>query len=117
MIDSYFFFFQAEDGIRDIGVTGVQTCALPISAGVLNILTGDSRAIGGVLTAHPAVQFVGFTGSTEAGKLLMQQPASTVKKVGLELGGNAPFILFEDADLDAAVEGAIVSKFRNMGQD
>jgi len=65
---------------------------------------------------HPAVRFVGFTGSTEVGKLLMRQAAGTVKKVGLELGGNAPFIVFDDADVGAAVEGAIVSKFRNMGQ-
>jgi len=84
--------------------------------GVLNIITGDAPAIGKVLTEHPAVRFVGFTGSTEVGKLLMRQAASTVKKVGLELGGNAPFIVFDDADIDAAVEGAIVSKFRNMGQ-
>jgi succinate-semialdehyde dehydrogenase / glutarate-semialdehyde dehydrogenase len=91
-----------------------QRAGLP--AGVLNIITGDAPAIGGVLTSHPAVKFVGFTGSTEVGKLLMRQAASTVKKVGLELGGNAPFIVFDDADLDAAVEGAIVSKFRNMGQ-
>jgi succinate-semialdehyde dehydrogenase/glutarate-semialdehyde dehydrogenase len=87
-----------------------------LPAGVLNIITGDAPAIGGVLTSHPAVKFVGFTGSTEVGKLLMRQAASTVKKVGLELGGNAPFIVFDDADLDAAAEGAIVSKFRNMGQ-
>jgi succinate-semialdehyde dehydrogenase/glutarate-semialdehyde dehydrogenase len=87
-----------------------------IPAGVLNIITGDAPAIGGVLTSHPAVKFVGFTGSTEVGKLLMKQASSTVKKVGLELGGNAPFIVFDDADVDAAVEGAIVSKFRNMGQ-
>jgi succinate-semialdehyde dehydrogenase / glutarate-semialdehyde dehydrogenase len=87
-----------------------------IPAGVLNIITGDAPAIGGVLTSHPAVKFVGFTGSTEIGKLLMKQASSTVKKVGLELGGNAPFIVFDDADVDAAVEGAIVSKFRNMGQ-
>jgi succinate-semialdehyde dehydrogenase/glutarate-semialdehyde dehydrogenase len=87
-----------------------------IPAGVLNIVTGDAPAIGGVLTSHPAVKFVGFTGSTEVGKLLMRQAASTVKKVGLELGGNAPFIVFDDADIDAAVEGAMVSKFRNMGQ-
>src|SRR5215208_4555215 len=87
-----------------------------LPAGVLNIITGDAPAIGGVLTSHPAVRFVGFTGSTEVGKLLMRQAASTVKKVGLELGGNAPFVVFDDADLDAAVEGAIVSKFRNMGQ-
>ncbi len=69
-----------------------------IPAGVLNIITGDAPAIGGVLTSHPAVKFVGFTGSTEVGKLLMQQASSTVKKVGLELGGNAPFIVFDDAD-------------------
>src|SRR3954470_18414700 len=87
-----------------------------LPAGVLNIITGDAPAIGGVLTSHPAVKFVGFTGSTEIGKLLMRQAASTVKKVGLELGGNAPFIVFDDADIDAAVEGALVSKFRNMGQ-
>ncbi|MGC2782842.1 MAG: aldehyde dehydrogenase family protein, partial [Roseiarcus sp.] len=65
---------------------------------------------------HPAVRAIGFTGSTEVGKVLMAQAAGTVKKVGLELGGNAPFIVFDDAHLDAAVEGAIVSKFRNMGQ-
>src|SRR5215208_4482891 len=87
-----------------------------LPAGVLNIITGDAPAIGGVLTSHPAVRFVGFTGSTEIGKLLMRQAASTVKKVGLELGGNAPFIVFDDADVDAAVEGAMASKFRNMGQ-
>ena len=87
-----------------------------IPAGVLNIITGDAKAIGNVLTSHSAVRFVGFTGSTEVGKLLMAKAASTVKKVGLELGGNAPFIVFDDADLDAAAEGAIVSKFRNMGQ-
>ncbi|KRE00867.1 NAD-dependent succinate-semialdehyde dehydrogenase [Bosea sp. Root670] len=84
--------------------------------GVINIVTGDAQAIGGVMTSHPAVRFIGFTGSTSVGKLLMQQAASTVKKVGLELGGNAPFIVFDDADLDAAVQGAIAAKFRNMGQ-
>lgn len=87
-----------------------------IPAGVLNIITGDAPAIGGVWTSDPRVRFVGFTGSTEVGKILMRQAASTVKKVGLELGGNAPFMVFDDADLDAAVEGAIVSKYRNMGQ-
>jgi succinate-semialdehyde dehydrogenase/glutarate-semialdehyde dehydrogenase len=87
-----------------------------IPPGVLNILTGEAKAIGEVMTSHPAVKFVGFTGSTEVGKLLMRQAASTVKKVGLELGGNAPFLVFDDADLDAAVEGAMMSKFRNMGQ-
>lgn len=85
-------------------------------AGALNVITGDAIAIGGVLTSHPKVRLVGFTGSTEVGKILMRQAAGTVKKVALELGGNAPFIVFDDADLDAAVEGAIVSKFRNMGQ-
>ena len=68
------------------------------------------------MTEHPAVRVVGFTGSTEVGKVLMAQAAGTVKKVGLELGGNAPFIVFDDAHVDAAVEGAIISKFRNMGQ-
>ena len=87
-----------------------------IPAGVLNIITGDAPAIGGVWTSDPRVRFVGFTGSTEVGKILMRQAASTVKKVGLELGGNAPFMVFDDADLDAAVEGAIMSKYRNMGQ-
>ncbi len=85
-------------------------------AGVLNIITGDAPAIGGVWTSDPRVRFVGFTGSTEVGKILMRQASSTVKKVGLELGGNAPFMVFDDADLDAAVEGAIMSKYRNMGQ-
>ncbi|HKN29280.1 MAG TPA: NAD-dependent succinate-semialdehyde dehydrogenase [Roseiarcus sp.] len=84
--------------------------------GVLNMLTGDAPAIGKAMCEHPAVRFVGFTGSTEVGKLLMRQAAGTVKKVGLELGGNAPFIVFDDAEVDAAVEGAIASKFRNMGQ-
>jgi len=85
-------------------------------AGTINVLTGDSRAIGGVLTTHPKVRLVGFTGSTEVGKILMRQASSTVKKVALELGGNAPFIVFDDADLDAAVDGALLSKYRNMGQ-
>ncbi|MCG8444095.1 MAG: NAD-dependent succinate-semialdehyde dehydrogenase [Hyphomicrobiales bacterium] len=84
--------------------------------GVVNILTGDAPAIGGEMTSNPLVRVVGFTGSTEVGKLLMRQSASTVKRVALELGGNAPFIVFDDADVDAAVDGAMVSKFRNMGQ-
>ncbi len=87
-----------------------------IPKGVFNVLTGNSSAIGKVLCAHPAVRFVGFTGSTEVGKILYEQAAVGVKKLGLELGGNAPFIVFDDADIDAAVEGAIVSKYRNMGQ-
>ena len=85
-------------------------------AGVLNIVTGDAEAIGKELTSNPLVRAITFTGSTRVGKLLMQQSAATVKKVSLELGGNAPFIVFDDADLDMAVEGAIASKFRNMGQ-
>jgi succinate-semialdehyde dehydrogenase/glutarate-semialdehyde dehydrogenase len=87
-----------------------------IPAGVLNIVTGDAEAIGKELTSNPLVRAITFTGSTRVGKILMQQAAATVKKVGLELGGNAPFIVFDDADLDKAVDGAIASKFRNMGQ-
>jgi succinate-semialdehyde dehydrogenase / glutarate-semialdehyde dehydrogenase len=87
-----------------------------LPAGVINIVTGDAAAIGKVFCEHPDVRFVGFTGSTEVGKLLMRQAASGVKKVGLELGGNAPFIVFDDADLDAAVTGAMAAKYRNMGQ-
>jgi succinate-semialdehyde dehydrogenase/glutarate-semialdehyde dehydrogenase len=83
---------------------------------VFNVVTGDPEAVGGELTANATVRKLSFTGSTEVGKLLMRQCADTVKKVSLELGGNAPFIVFEDADLDAAVEGAIGSKFRNTGQ-
>ena len=85
-------------------------------AGVLNIVTGEAKPIGEVFTSHPAVRVVSFTGSTPVGKELMRQSAGTVKRVALELGGNAPFIVFDDADLDAAVEGAMVSKYRNMGQ-
>lgn len=84
--------------------------------GTVNVLTGDAVAIGGVLSSHPKVRLLGFTGSTAVGKMLMAQAATTVKKVALELGGNAPFIVFDDADIDAAVDGAIVSKYRNMGQ-
>jgi len=84
--------------------------------GVLNVVTGSARDIGGELTSNPLVRKISFTGSTEVGKLLMAQSSTTVKKLSLELGGNAPFIVFDDADLDAAVEGAIVSKYRNSGQ-
>ncbi|HOP15092.1 MAG: NADP-dependent succinate-semialdehyde dehydrogenase [Chromatiaceae bacterium] len=87
-----------------------------IPAGVLNVVTGDAKAIGGEMTSSPIVRKLSFTGSTAVGKLLMQQCASTVKKVSLELGGNAPFIVFDDADVDAAVEGALASKYRNSGQ-
>ncbi|MFO0585097.1 MAG: NADP-dependent succinate-semialdehyde dehydrogenase [Anaeromyxobacter sp.] len=84
--------------------------------GVFNVVTGDSGAIGTELTTNPIVRKISFTGSTEVGKKLMAQCAGTVKKVSLELGGNAPFIVFDDADLDAAVVGAIQSKYRNSGQ-
>ncbi|MEO8755738.1 MAG: NAD-dependent succinate-semialdehyde dehydrogenase [Casimicrobiaceae bacterium] len=84
--------------------------------GVLNVLTGKASAIGGEMCANPTVRKLSFTGSTEIGRLLMQQVAPTIKKLSLELGGNAPFIVFDDADLDAAVEGAIISKYRNAGQ-
>jgi len=84
--------------------------------GVLNVITGDAKGIGGEMTSNPTVRKVSFTGSTAVGRLLMQQVASTVKKISLELGGNAPFIVFDDADLDAAAEGAIISKYRNTGQ-
>ena len=87
-----------------------------VPPGVLNIVTGDPKAIGGELTSNPTVRMITFTGSTEVGKLLMEQSARTVKKMSLELGGNAPLIVFDDADLDRAVAGAIASKFRNMGQ-
>ena len=87
-----------------------------LPAGVFSVLTGASGAIGGEMTSNPMVRKLTFTGSTEVGKTLMAQCASTVKKVSLELGGNAPFIVFDDADLDKAVEGAIASKFRNTGQ-
>ncbi|MBI2223809.1 MAG: NADP-dependent succinate-semialdehyde dehydrogenase [Betaproteobacteria bacterium] len=87
-----------------------------IPKGVLNVVTGASGPIGKELTTNPIVRKFTFTGSTEVGKQLMAQCASTVKKVSLELGGNAPFIVFDDADIDAAIEGAMASKFRNTGQ-
>jgi succinate-semialdehyde dehydrogenase / glutarate-semialdehyde dehydrogenase len=87
-----------------------------VPAGVFNVITGSSTAIGGEMTSNPIVRKLTFTGSTAVGKKLMAQCASTLKKLSLELGGNAPFIVFEDADLDAAVQGAMASKFRNTGQ-
>jgi succinate-semialdehyde dehydrogenase/glutarate-semialdehyde dehydrogenase len=87
-----------------------------VPKGVFNVLTGIPQEIGGELTSNPIVKKLSFTGSTEVGKLLMKQCAGTVKKLSLELGGNAPFIVFDDADLDVAVEGAIASKYRNTGQ-
>jgi len=87
-----------------------------IPAGVINIITGKAELIGAELTSNPIVRKLSFTGSTAVGKLLMQQCASTVKKVSLELGGNVPLIVFDDADIDAAVKGTIASKYRNTGQ-
>ncbi|QKS29155.1 MAG: NAD-dependent succinate-semialdehyde dehydrogenase [Candidatus Accumulibacter similis] len=87
-----------------------------LPAGVFNVLTGDPLAIGGALTASPLVRKLSFTGSTEVGRLLMAQCAATIKKISLELGGNAPFIVFDDADVAAAVDGAIIAKYRNTGQ-
>ncbi|MFZ9395842.1 MAG: NAD-dependent succinate-semialdehyde dehydrogenase [Erythrobacter sp.] len=87
-----------------------------IPAGVFNVVTGSASAIGGEMTSNPLVRKLSFTGSTEIGRLLMEQSAGTLKKLSLELGGNAPFIVFDDADIDAAVAGAMASKYRNSGQ-
>jgi succinate-semialdehyde dehydrogenase/glutarate-semialdehyde dehydrogenase len=87
-----------------------------VPPGVFSVLTGSAKDIGGEMTSNPIVRKLTFTGSTAIGRLLMEQSAQTVKKLSLELGGNAPFIVFDDADLDAAVEGAIASKYRNAGQ-
>jgi succinate-semialdehyde dehydrogenase/glutarate-semialdehyde dehydrogenase len=84
--------------------------------GLLSVLTGSASKIGGEMTRSPIVRKLTFTGSTEVGRTLMKQSAETIKKLSLELGGNAPFIVFDDADIDAAVEGAMVSKYRNTGQ-
>ncbi len=104
-------------------LTALAVMALGVEAGlppgVLSIVTGDAEdapKIGGEMTSNPLVRKLGFTGSTEVGKVLMAQCAGQVKKVSLELGGNAPFIVFDDADLDAAIDGAITCKFRNSGQ-
>ena len=87
-----------------------------VPKGLLSVLTGPASAIGGELTSNPTVRKISFTGSTEVGRTLMRQSADTVKKLSFELGGNAPFIVFDDADLDAAADGAIISKYRNTGQ-
>jgi succinate-semialdehyde dehydrogenase/glutarate-semialdehyde dehydrogenase len=87
-----------------------------IPKGIFNVVTGSASAIGGELTGNPKVRKLSFTGSTEVGRLLMRQSADTIKKLSLELGGNAPFIVFDDADVDAAVAGAMASKYRNSGQ-
>ena len=85
-------------------------------AGVFSVVTGSAGAIGGEMTSNPIVRKITFTGSTEVGKMLMEQSARTVKKVSMELGGNAPFIVFDDAQMDAAIAGAMASKYRNTGQ-
>ncbi|MBB4105555.1 NAD-dependent succinate-semialdehyde dehydrogenase [Allorhizobium borbori] len=95
---------------------GVLAIKAGIPAGVFQVVTGKAREIGGVLTGSDVIRKLSFTGSTEVGRILMAQSAPTIKKLSLELGGNAPFIVFDDADLDAAVEGAIASKYRNAGQ-
>ncbi|MES2354283.1 MAG: NADP-dependent succinate-semialdehyde dehydrogenase [Pseudomonadota bacterium] len=87
-----------------------------LPAGLFSVITGKSSEIGGEMTANPVIAKLTFTGSTEVGRLLMRQSADTIKKLSLELGGNAPFVVFDDADIDSAVEGAITSKFRNTGQ-
>ena len=87
-----------------------------VPPGVFSVVTGSAREIGAEMTSNPIVRAVTFTGSTDIGRLLMAQCAPTVKRVGLELGGNAPFIVFDDADIEAAVSGAIASKYRNAGQ-
>ena len=87
-----------------------------VPKGVFSVVTGSAREIGAELTGNPTVRKITFTGSTEVGRVLMQQSAATVKKLSLELGGNAPFLVFDDADLDAAVDGAMLSKYRNAGQ-
>jgi succinate-semialdehyde dehydrogenase/glutarate-semialdehyde dehydrogenase len=87
-----------------------------VPKGVFSVLTGDAKAIGAEMCANPTVRKLSFTGSTQVGRVLMQQCAPTIKKLSLELGGNAPFIVFDDADIDAAVEGAMASKYRNAGQ-
>ena len=109
--------------VRPADATPLSALALAVLAeragvppGVFSVITGSSKAIGGEFTSNPLVRKLSFTGSTEVGRLLMAQSASTIKKLSLELGGNAPFIVFDDADLDAAVEGAIASKYRNSGQ-
>ena len=87
-----------------------------LPAGLFSVVTGSASAVGGEMTSNPIVRKLTFTGSTEIGKVLLRQCADTVKKTSMELGGNAPFIVFDDADLDAAAEGAIASKYRNAGQ-
>ncbi|WP_300752430.1 NADP-dependent succinate-semialdehyde dehydrogenase [Janthinobacterium sp.] len=109
--------------VKPAGLTPFSALALAVLAeragippGVFNVITGSSQEIGDEMTSNPLVRKLSFTGSTEVGRMLMRQCAPTIKKLSLELGGNAPFIVFDDADLDAAVDGAIASKYRNAGQ-
>ena len=109
--------------VKPAGVTPFSALALAylgeqagIPAGIFSVVTGDARAVGGEMTRNPLVRKLTFTGSTAVGKLLMKQCADTLKKISLELGGNAPFIVFDDADIDAAVDGLMISKYRNSGQ-
>src|SRR3546814_3553750 len=107
----FFFFSSRRRHTRCALVTGVQTCALPIfPAGVLNIVTGLPTAIGEVLTGSPDIRLLSFTGSTRVGALLMRPSAGAVKKPAMALGGTAPFIVFEDADLALALDGVMASK-------
>ncbi|MET0235814.1 MAG: NAD-dependent succinate-semialdehyde dehydrogenase [Kibdelosporangium sp.] len=106
----------AEETPLSAAALGELAARAGIPRGVLSVVPGPPEMVGEILTAHPGVRALSFTGSTEVGKLLMAQSARTVKKVALELGGNAPLIVFDDADLDAAVKGAMASKFRNAGQ-
>ena len=105
---------------KDTPYSALALCELAeragIPAGVLNVVTGSAGAIGGEMSSNPTVRKLSFTGSTDIGRVLMAQTAETIKKVSMELGGNAPLIVFDDADLDAAVEGTLISKYRNTGQ-
>ena len=89
---------------------------LSMFAGVFNVVSGDAKAIGEAMLVSPSVRKIGFTGSTKVGKYLMERSAATVKRVSMELGGNAPFIVFEDADLEAAAKAVLASGLRNAGQ-
>ncbi len=107
---------RSRDSILRVSPGGACPSSWHSPRGVFNVITGDAVAIGGFLTSSPVVRKLSFTGSTAVGRILLRQCADTVKKVSLELGGDAPFVIFEDADLDKAVEGVMVSKFRNAGQ-
>jgi succinate-semialdehyde dehydrogenase/glutarate-semialdehyde dehydrogenase len=112
--------FRLQAGDRNAALSALALAALAeragIPSGVFSVVTGASSEIGGEMTSNPIVRGLTFTGSTVVGRTLMAQCAPTIKKLGLELGGNAPFIVFDDADLDTAVKGAMASKYRNAGQ-